>query len=163
LGGGLVVCPFPLPAGSSYYYWIEAVRPNGLLATQKKLFTTDPEREESAEAVVIRFPAVNFNYNSAALKSQAYLTLRKVADLLRQYPGKKVRIEGHTDNTGNRQANLGLSLQRASAVGDFLTGVEGFETGLFELKGLADTAPAAPNDSEQNRFRNRRVEIIIEK
>jgi len=153
----------PLPSGTSYYYRIEAVRGTDVFSSDKKIFTTDPERVEDSRTIVIKFPAVNFNYKSAALKSQAYTVLKKVAVLLRQYPDKKIRIDGYTDNTGSRQVNLELSSQRASAVKDYLTGVEELDSSKFECRGMAEANPVAPNDSEENRFKNRRVEIVIEK
>lgn len=71
----------------------------------------------------------------------------------------RLRIEGHTDNVGDKAANLKLSNARAAAVAAWLTG-KGIDGGRLTTAGLGDTQPVADNASEDGRARNRRVVLI---
>jgi outer membrane protein OmpA-like peptidoglycan-associated protein len=71
----------------------------------------------------------------------------------------RLRIEGHTDNVGDKAANLKLSQARAGAVAAWLTG-KGIDAGRLTTAGLGDTQPVAANTSEDGRARNRRVVLI---
>ena len=76
-------------------------------------------------------------------------------------PIRRCRIEvaGHTDNTGGADHNMKLSLGRAAAVVNALVGGYGIERTRLLPKGYGDTKPVAPNDSDQGRAKNRRVEL----
>ncbi|MCF7904214.1 MAG: OmpA family protein, partial [Candidatus Marinimicrobia bacterium] len=75
-----------------------------------------------------------------------------------------IAVEGHTDNVPIRSAafpsNWELSAARASAVIRFLTS-QGIEADKFRAIGFGDTAPKVPNDSAENRAKNRRVDITF--
>lgn len=71
-----------------------------------------------------------------------------------------IEIEGNTDNTGDSASNLRLSQQRAGAVRDYLV-QRGVDASTLTTKGNGDTKPVASNDTEEARFRNRRIEFII--
>jgi outer membrane protein OmpA-like peptidoglycan-associated protein len=73
-----------------------------------------------------------------------------------------VEIQGHTDNSGSRDGNQRLSDARANAVRDWLVkaGVAG---GRLKAKGYGQDRPLAPNVTEANRAKNRRVQFIINK
>lgn len=71
----------------------------------------------------------------------------------------KLRIEGHTDNVGDKAANLKLSNARAAAVAAWLTG-KGIDGARLSVAGLGDTQPVGPNTTEDGRARNRRVVLI---
>jgi len=71
----------------------------------------------------------------------------------------KLRIEGHTDNVGDKAANLKLSNARAAAVAAWLTG-KGIDAGRLSVAGLGDTQPVGPNTTDEGRARNRRVVLI---
>ena len=71
----------------------------------------------------------------------------------------KLRIEGHTDNVGDKAANLKLSNARAAAVAAWLSG-KGIDGGRLSVAGLGDTQPVGPNTTEEGRARNRRVVLI---
>lgn len=76
-------------------------------------------------------------------------TLQQVIKLMQQNPLLKVRVEGHTDNVGKRDANQALSEKRAVAVVDWLT-----------AQGFADSKPLTNNGTEEGRAKNRRVELV---
>lgn len=71
----------------------------------------------------------------------------------------KLRIEGHTDNVGDKAANLKLSQARAAAVAAWLSG-KGIDAGRLTTAGLGDTQPVGPNTTDEGRARNRRVVLI---
>ena len=73
----------------------------------------------------------------------------------------KIRIEGHTDNTGKPQHNQDLSQARADAVAKWLTD-HGVEATRIHAIGFGDTKPAVPNDTAEHRAENRRTEFHVE-
>jgi outer membrane protein OmpA-like peptidoglycan-associated protein len=72
-----------------------------------------------------------------------------------------VRIEGHTDSQGKREANLKLSQDRANAVLDHLVTVQHVESGRLEAKGFGPDVPVADNKTSAGRARNRRSVFIV--
>ena len=89
--------------------------------------------------------------------------LMSIARILIFNPQSKVRIEGHTDNVGTTASNQLLSENRAKAVLDALKKLGVTESVAFTVKGFGETQPLAPNNSEDGRSKNRRVEVFIEK
>lgn len=102
-----------------------------------------------------------FDSGQAALKPQAKLALQAVLVWIQANPGKRVLIDGHTDNAGNAAANLRLSLARAQAVKEWLLNASTFPETHFAVQGLGDTRPLASNDDAAGRSQNRRVEITL--
>lgn|GEM_PF-340946 len=102
--------------------------------------------------------AVLFDVDRAELKPEALPILDHLAGFLIRNPDYLVVVEGHTDSTGSLDHNLGLSQRRADAVRDHLVraGVAGVRLSTNAV-GPAD--PVAPNDTAENRARNRRVEL----
>jgi OOP family OmpA-OmpF porin len=72
----------------------------------------------------------------------------------------KLRISGHTDNVGSRDANVGLSKRRSESVKKYLVS-KGIAAHRFEVLYFGPDNPIAPNNTEDGRARNRRVEMII--
>ena len=97
---------------------------------------------------------------------------RQKAEIEQQVEGAKVEtvtdvnnlqaitIYGHTDNTGSRAVNEKLSLERATAVANFLVG-QGISRDRIKTEGLAFDAPVADNSTPEGRAANRRVEVYI--
>jgi OOP family OmpA-OmpF porin len=103
--------------------------------------------------------AVLFDTGKYELQPEAKEELDRAADAIREQPGARVTIEGHTDNVGSSAANLKLSADRANAVRDYLArALSNFE---FRTAGYGETRPIASNDDEAGRQKNRRVDIII--
>lgn len=121
--------------------------------------------KSDARGIVITLPdALLFDSGSASIKPQAYDALTRIATKLKEIPGK-VSIEGHTDNvpvSANSiyKSNWELSAARAASVLHFLLRF-GFSPDRFVIAGYGEYRPVAPNDTEENRAKNRRVEIII--
>lgn len=102
-----------------------------------------------------------FDSGQATLKPQAKLALQAVLVWIQANPGKRVLIDGHTDNAGNAAANLRLSLARAQAVKAWLLNASTYPETHFAVQGLGDTRPLASNDDAAGRSQNRRVEITL--
>lgn len=104
---------------------------------------------------------INFASNSAEIPKSADPVLDKAAEVLNRQPASTlVEIGGHTDSDGNDQANLKLSQERADAVRRALI-ERGIDERLLTTKGYGETQPIAPNDTPDNKFRNRRIEYKL--
>jgi len=103
-----------------------------------------------------------FDFNQFFLKSGSKEGLHVIAEILKEHPGKRIRIVGYTDNVGSEQYNLRLSLQRAQSVADYLIYVEGVEKSRIEIEGKGEANPVADNSTEEGRRKNRRVEITVD-
>jgi outer membrane protein OmpA-like peptidoglycan-associated protein len=101
-----------------------------------------------------------FDTDKAEVKPESNPTLTEIAALLNSNPKLAILIVGHTDNQGAYDYNLDLSRRRADAVVRAL--VAGFKADGKRLRpaGVGMLAPAAPNDAEDGRAKNRRVEIV---
>lgn len=103
-----------------------------------------------------------FDVNKYELKPEADEWILAMARLLIFNPKSKVNIEGHTDNVGSAASNQKLSENRAKAVLEALKKMNMPESIQFDIKGYGFTQPIAPNTTEIERSKNRRVEVVIE-
>ncbi|MBL1408569.1 OmpA family protein [Sphingobacterium faecale] len=103
---------------------------------------------------------VLFPTNSSYLTDKAKVELTKLAKLLKEDKSKKIRVDGHTDATGEEGYNVWLSDKRAASVKKYLedAGVSG---GRISTKGFGPSKPVADNKSAEGRQKNRRVEVTI--
>jgi chemotaxis protein MotB len=105
-----------------------------------------------------------FGSGSADLKATSLETLDQLAELLKKMPND-VRVEGHTDNvpiaTAAFPSNWHLSVGRALNVGYYLIEKHGMKAEKVSVVGYSEYRPLLPNSSEENRARNRRVDIVI--
>jgi outer membrane protein OmpA-like peptidoglycan-associated protein len=119
--------------------------------------------ETTGTEVTIRLPgSVLFDFDSAEIRPDAERTLTDVAEVLKAYGQRPMRIEGHTDSVASDEYNLKLSERRAQSVQAWLTSRGGVKA-AFAAKGWGESKPAATNDTAGGRQQNRRVEVIIEK
>jgi len=118
--------------------------------------------EPSGYRIILKAP-VMFNSADAAIKSASLKDLRELASFIKSIPNT-IEIAGHTDDIpveGTKwKSNWELSLARANSVRRFLLG-SGITPGRFCISGYGSTRPLFPNDSFENRMRNRRIEIIV--
>ncbi len=104
-----------------------------------------------------------FETDSAKILGQSSALLEEVAEVLQKNPNlDQIEIQGHTDNTGGRELNQRLSEARANSVREWLVKA-GISAGRLSAKGYGQDKPLAPNVTEANRSRNRRVQFIIGK
>lgn len=104
---------------------------------------------------------VEFESGSAVLTATGQQILNEMALALNKVGNKPVKIIGHTDSQGNPTTNLGLSLQRANAVKDYLAS-KSVNPSLMSTEGLGSTKPVADNATEEGRKRNRRIEFDVQ-
>lgn len=106
-----------------------------------------------------------FDSGSAALKTDCYDTLDKIALILERYAGAEIEIEGHTDNVpisgGKYASNEELSSARALSVFYYLLDNSTLDSAKLKHAGMGDRVPIADNSTAEGRSKNRRVEIRI--
>lgn len=118
------------------------------------------QAKQTQRGLVLTLGDVLFDTAKNDLKKGAYATIEELAEFLKEYPERRVLIEGHTDSVGGDQYNLGLSINRAEAARDALMEM-GIDSARIQTKGYGKKFPVAGNDTPAGRQRNRRVEIII--
>jgi OOP family OmpA-OmpF porin len=110
--------------------------------------------------IVLTLGDVLFATGEAGLTSGAMRIIDQLADFLKRYPNRNVRIEGHTDNVGRDEFNLILSEQRANSVKMALI-FRGINPDRIMAVGYGEAYPIASNNTEAGRQQNRRVEVVI--
>jgi outer membrane protein OmpA-like peptidoglycan-associated protein len=110
--------------------------------------------------IVFNKSSISFETGKSNLTLQSMTNIDKLAKILNEYSDTEINIFGHTDNTGNPDMNLDLSLDRANAVKDYLVSKDVNENRLA-TKGLGSKEPIETNDTEEGREKNRRVEFEI--
>ncbi|WMJ74723.1 OmpA family protein [Cytophagaceae bacterium ABcell3] len=103
---------------------------------------------------------VLFDQSSANLKQSSYYTLDSLASFLLEHPDIKIKLTGHTENTGSRDANLKLSEKRAQEVQKYLSN-QGVSNKRILIEGKGSSEPLAENNTPENQALNRRVELEI--
>lgn len=103
---------------------------------------------------------IHFDFDQSNIKPEAAQVLEQVIDILRQNPEFEIFISAHTDEWGSDDYNIALSQRRARAVAAYLR-ENGMADRIAEVLPLGESQPIAPNDTEQGRALNRRVELIL--
>ena len=125
---------------------------------QRKL--ADLEAQKVDRGRLVTLGDVLFEFNRAEVKSTAQARLSKLADFLKQFPERRVLIEGHTDNIGSAGYNEQLSTRRAESIRTQLA-LLGVSNDRVSTIGYGKDYPVASNDTDTNRAINRRVEVYI--
>lgn len=102
---------------------------------------------------------IGFESGSYQLNALAEPYMQACAAQIREQQPVRVVITGYTDDKGSEAFNRDLSEKRAEAVRQWLTGRFALDPALFVVQGMGENAPIAPNDTEEGRRANRRVEI----
>jgi outer membrane protein OmpA-like peptidoglycan-associated protein len=140
----------------------EAIRKerDDLARTLRNALSSVAETNETARGVIVSLPGILFDLNKATLKIASQLTVAKLAGILMVFQNMNLSVEGYTDSTGTDELNMSLSTDRARAVYDFLKG-QGIPDSRMKYQGFGSANPVAPNDTEANRAKNRRVEVVL--
>jgi outer membrane protein OmpA-like peptidoglycan-associated protein len=156
-----------LPAGATYGFRAES---DGYIAVSDNLDLSALRQYEERRADLVLVPMevgqsvrlnnLFFDFGKATLRKESFSELGRLADVLRRNPNMAVEIAGHTDSVGTAERNQELSQQRANAVAMYLKG-KGIGNERVTVAGYGATKPLAPNETEEGRQRNRRVEFVI--
>lgn len=103
---------------------------------------------------------INFETASDVLSRQSRPTLSALADIARRCSNVLIEIAGYTDSEGHPERQQPLSERRAQAVANFLVD-QGVDPARIKTVGYGDTRPIAPNDTPENRAKNRRIEFTV--
>ena len=117
--------------------------------------TPEPPREET---FVFDSGRLNFDFDKSVVKPQYYELLRNVKDYAEQQD-LKLTIIGHTDSKGTDAYNMALGMRRAIAVRDKLIEFGLDPARILSIESRGESEPIAPNDTDQGRFENRRIEF----
>lgn len=155
-----------LPAGSDRDLFVHRIASiDGVRSVSETLSVFDPEADARARRAAFGdaigaadLSSVAFEPGSAQFAAGSERALDELATLLRTWPEYRVRVAGHTDNTGRPDVNLRLSRERAAAVADYLMS-RGAASDQVIATGYGATQPIADNATEAGRSRNRRIEV----
>lgn len=120
---------------------------------------SEEEKLAQKKAELERENIVYFEFDSSDLSREARSIVEKHADFLTSNPDVNVRLEGHTDERGTREYNIGLGERRAQAVARVLT-ARGVSGDQFSVVSYGEERPAVAGSNEQAWAKNRRVEIV---
>ncbi len=142
-------------AGTGYYMDNQAKKLRAeLLGTGVQVM------EENGRVRLIMPGNVTFASDSATINSAFQPVLTSVAKVIKEYSKTMVEVSGYTDNTGSSAYNNTLSLQRATAVSNFLR-LSGVSANRLLVNGFGSKNPIASNATASGRAENRRVEIVL--
>lgn len=143
----------------AYYYIddISVLRPETIISPE--MFIVDDVPNTFVKGQIVPLGKVHFEANTAKLTRKSAWALDDLINKLNNYPFMEIKINAHTDNLGKPTANLKLSKARAKTINDYL--VERSVINPMFYEGLGAEKPLVPNDSQENRAKNNRVEIEI--
>lgn len=138
----------------------EQARINEEDAAQLRGLVEELKAQETERGLILTMDEILFDFDGSELKPGGVNAIQRLAEFLKQNPGRAVLIEGHTDAVGAEGYNVELSERRAQAVRDQLASF-GVEESQIQTKGYGEDFPVANNDTSAGRQQNRRVEVVI--
>ncbi len=131
------------------------------VAGMKKSMAFGPAEMKSALDAEgrVQLHGILFDLDRATLQPESTRQLQDVVTLMKDQPGLKLEVQGHTDDQGEDDYNLDLSQRRAETVVSYL-GLFGVDTGRLVSKGFGESQPVMANTTEEGRAKNRRVELV---
>ncbi|MBI5556375.1 MAG: OmpA family protein [Deltaproteobacteria bacterium] len=149
--------------------WVQAEKGNGLIwltIVEKAGMAQDIVANADAFGIDIKSTGhaavygIYFDTGQAEVKAESQAALQEVAKLLAGDPALKLLVVGHTDSTGQFEANMKLSQARAEAVVQALVASHGVAAARLKPQGAGSIAPVTTNRTEEGRAKNRRVELV---
>jgi outer membrane protein OmpA-like peptidoglycan-associated protein len=116
-------------------------------------------KEEAKKKLEMAISGVKFETGKATLKAESYKVLDDVVAVLKEWSDYSVRVEGHTDNTGDETKNIQLSKDRAKVCADYLI-LKGISASRVSWDGFGSSRPKADNKTAEGRAKNRRTEFV---
>lgn len=108
----------------------------------------------------VTLEGIYFDTGRDTLRAESDPAIAEVAQLLRDQPELNLMVVGHTDSTGDPEANIRLSQRRAEQVRDALVRTHGVSASRLTAQGVGAALPVTSNETEQGRQQNRRVELV---
>ncbi|HUX97255.1 MAG TPA: OmpA family protein [Bacteroidales bacterium] len=102
---------------------------------------------------------INFDTGKSIIRDDSRPIIEQIAQMLKENPGLRLSVEGHTDNVGNQLSNQALSEERSKSVVNALVD-QGIEADRLSNSGYGQDKPIADNTTEEGRAKNRRVELV---
>lgn len=118
----------------------------------------NPDPRDVARALSIQ--VINFEVDEAIIPDVNKAFLDRAAKIMAEVPDMNLVIIGHTDSQASDAYNMELSRERADSVKAYLVS-QGIDESKLSTKGMGETDPIADNSTEQGRFRNRRIEFMV--
>ncbi len=112
------------------------------------------------DSPIITIEDMLFEFNKYQIKSSHSNVLDRLYEIIKDNKNYSIRIKGHTDNVGDSQYNQELSEKRAQSIYSALKS-RGIQEDRMEFTGYGETKPLVKNDTESNKKKNRRVEILF--
>lgn len=137
------------------------IRNDVAIKNRDTLFTIFTESFEQNRPLV--FESLEFTENSSELAFSAKPKLDYLIRFLKNYPMFTICIKGHTDSDGSEDYNIKLSQRRANQIKDYLCKIGEIDPLRVVAEGYGETRPLVPNDNEENKRKNRRVEFELRK
>lgn len=109
---------------------------------------------------VVRLNNVFFDFDKWDLRSESFIELNRVVELMNENPSIEIEMSAHTDSKGSDDYNYKLSDDRARSVREYIVS-KGIAPSRIISQGYGETKPVVPNDTDENRQLNRRVEFKI--
>lgn len=125
-----------------------------------KIAENDGFIKETERGILITLNNLHFLPDSTEIVESDKRILESIYNVIKDIPDRTFMIIGHTAETGNPDGEKKLSVERAFSVAEYFK-VKGIRQDKLLYTGMGSLEPAAPNDTEENRRKNRRVEIII--
>lgn len=141
------------------YYQVDVTETKPLQNTLT-VVTAEEMNSDLSKAGKVALYGILFDLDKTEIKPESKPALDEIAQLLKKNPELKLLVVGHTDNQGDLQYNHELSRRRAESVAKALGAHYGIAAERLSPYGVGMLAPAASNDSEEGRAKNRRVELV---
>ncbi|WP_294219435.1 OmpA family protein [uncultured Chryseobacterium sp.] len=136
---------------------LNILQEKGFKQTMSKITADDIVKDLAEKGKSILY--INFDTDQSSIMADGKETVNQIAEALKKDSNLKISIEGHTDNTGDAAHNKKLSNDRANAVMAALIN-QGISKSRLSAKGFGAERPLVANDSEDNKAKNRRVELV---
>lgn len=133
---------------------------NAVDVTKSKKIVKNIKLKKLQQNTIFTLNNLFFDFDSASLSGESYFELNRIIEMMTLNPKMEVEISAHTDDKGSDLYNDNLSQKRAESVVLYLT-EKGVSANRLVAKGYGKKNPAYPNNNDENRAKNRRVEFKI--
>lgn len=136
------------------------IAPTPIAIEEKIIGSPSTPISDVKEVLEIAFKNLNFDTDKDIIRAESFPSLDKLAELLKKETSWKLKVEGHTDNTGSSTHNLDLSKRRAAATKKYLVN-KGVAEEVIKTEGYGENKPIGDNKTVEGRQKNRRVVFTI--